>query len=56
VRCQAQYPNEGERKTTFARAVDACMSELHGDPWKDAQDFGKLYYAVQAKLGCSLEP
>jgi len=32
------------------------MSELHGDPWKDAQDFGKLYYAVQAKLGCSLEP
>jgi len=56
VRCQAQYPNEGERKATFTRAVDACMSELHGDPWKDAQDFGKLYYAVQAKLGCSLEP
>jgi hypothetical protein len=55
VRCQVQYPNESERKTTVARAVDACMAELKGDPWKDAQDFGKLYYAVQAKLGCSLD-
>jgi hypothetical protein len=56
VPCRVQYPDERERKTTVARAVDACTAELKGDPWKDAQDFGRLYYAVQAKLGCALEP
>jgi len=56
VQCRVQYPDERERKTTVARAVNACMTELDGDPWKDAQDFGRLYYAVQAKLGCALEP
>jgi hypothetical protein len=55
VSCRQQYPNESERKTTLARAVAACMTELGGDPWKDAQGFGRLYYAVQAKLGCGLE-
>jgi hypothetical protein len=55
VGCRSQYPNESERKATVARAVSACMSDLKGDPWKNAQDFGKLYYAVQARLGCSLE-
>jgi hypothetical protein len=55
VSCQKQYPNESERKTTVARAVTACLAELQGDPWKDAQDFGRLYYAVQAKLGCALD-
>ena len=56
VACSVQYPDERERKTTVARAVDACIAELHGDPWKDAQDFGRLYYAVQARLGCALAP
>ena len=55
VSCQKQYPNEGERKTTVARAVTACLAEIQGDPWKDAQDFGRLYFAVQAKLGCALD-
>jgi hypothetical protein len=55
VGCRVQYPNEAERKTTLARAVSACVTEQGGDPWKDAQDFGRLYYAVQAKLGCNLE-
>jgi hypothetical protein len=55
VGCRVQYPNEQERKRTVDRAVNACLAELRGDPWKDAQDFGRLYYAVQAKLGCALD-
>jgi hypothetical protein len=55
VSCRKQYPNEGVRKTTVARAVTACLAELQGNPWKDAQDFGRLYFAVQAKLGCALD-
>jgi hypothetical protein len=56
VACRVRYPDERERKAAVARAVDACLAELHGDPWKDAQDFGRLFFAVQAKLGCALGP
>jgi hypothetical protein len=55
VSCRAQYPDDGERKSTVARAVSSCLTEFGGDPWKDAQDFARLYYGVQAKLGCDLE-
>lgn len=55
VACRVQYPDEGERRSTLARAVNACIAELRGDPWKDAQDFSRLFFAVQAKLGCALD-